>query len=351
MVTLLSSATAVPDVCLTASDTKSFFSRYLPPRLVARFGRIVDSSKNASRYSVMPFERLAALQTLDDRSTAYARHAVPLAEAVARKALAAARVDPRSISALVCVSATGYVMPSLDTYLVNRLSLDPHCRRVPMNQLGCGGGVSALGLAAELLHGSASARALVVSVELPSLCLQLAEPSLNDLLASTQFGDGAAAAVLSAGEPAAGLEILATRSALFPHTIDLDGIRLTSTGLRPVPRRGFPRLVHRHVPSMLDDLLASQSMSKKDVTFWAVHGRSPQVLQAMAECLELNDTDLEAARRVWERHGNMLSATVFFVLEQLEAMTTPAPGSNGLMLAFGAGASCEMVLLRAPVAA
>ena len=49
---------------------------------------------------------------------------------------------------------------------------------------------------------------------------------------------------------------------------------------------------------------------------------------------------------VWERYGNMVSSTVFFVLRELQETAPPRDGDIGLMLAFGAGVSCEMVLLR-----
>ena len=48
------------------------------------------------------------------------------------------------------------------------------------------------------MKGSAG-RALVVSVEICSLCLQQTAPSRIDLIASILFGDGAAAAVVSGG--------------------------------------------------------------------------------------------------------------------------------------------------------
>jgi len=346
MIDFLSLSTAVPEHCVTAAETKSFLARLLPADLASRFDRLVDGSGNSSRFGVVPLEELATLQTLEARNRAYARYAVPLAESAARRAIDRARVAPESVTALICASSTGYVMPTLDAYLMNRLGLRPSCRRVPLTQMGCGGGLSALALAAQLLRGGEGGNALIVTVELPSLCLQLAEPSVNDLLAATQFGDGAAAAVLSSWD-GSGPEVVATRSVLLSDTVELDGILLTSTGLRPVPRRGFPRLVRNHVPAAVAGFLRTHDLEREQVSFTAVHGRSPQVMHAMKESLQLSERDLVAPRRVWERYGNMLSSTVFFVLDELRQTDPPAQGAAGLMLAFGAGVSCEMVLLRA----
>ncbi len=49
---------------------------------------------------------------------------------------------------------------------------------------------------------------------------------------------------------------------------------------------------------------------------------------------------------VWERCGNTISSAVFFILQHLQEVDPPADGDLGVMLAVGAGVSCEMVLLR-----
>lgn len=345
MAELLSVATVLPDHCVTASETKAYLSASLPPTTAARFSRVVDASRNQTRYSVMPIEKLLRLNTLEARNRDYARHAITLGESAARSALSGADIDPGSVRTLICVSATGYMMPSLDTHLINRLHLSPHCRRIPILQLGCSGGVATIGLAAELLRASSSGNVLVVSVEIPSLSLQLAEPSPTDIMSSIQFGDGAAAAVVSPEGP--GLKVLASRTALFPESVERDGIRLTQTGLRLMPQRGVPQLVGRHLPPVVREFLEPHGLRIEDVSFWVVHPRGPQILEAVAESLHLQDKALAPSWTVWERCGNMVSATVFFALRHLQQSDPPPEGALGMMVAFGAGVSCEMVLLRA----
>src|SRR5262249_43171272 len=153
-------------------------------------------------------------------------HAVDLGEAAARDAMAAAQARPGDIVALICVSSSGYLLPSLDVHLVNRLRLNPACRRLPLSQLGWAGGVAAISLAAELLRHRRQGQVLVVAVELPSLMLQLGEPSMTDLLSLTQFGDGAGAAVLSPETTDGSFEVLATKSVLLPNSSGCDGVRL-----------------------------------------------------------------------------------------------------------------------------
>ncbi|MFD8986279.1 3-oxoacyl-[acyl-carrier-protein] synthase III C-terminal domain-containing protein, partial [Streptomyces sp. NPDC059564] len=44
--------------------------------------------------------------------------------------------------------------------------------------------------------------------------------------------------------------------------------------------------------------------------------------------------------------GNLSSASVLHILGSVQAAGPPAPGSVGLMLAFGPGFASELVLLR-----
>ncbi len=230
---------------------------------------------------------------------------------------------------------------------MNRLQLNPTCRRFPLTHLGCAGGVAGISLAAELIGAMSSRNVLVVSVELPSLSLPVAEPSVTDVVSSTQFGDGAAATVWSRQHQGVGLEVLATESSLFPETIDRDGLQLTAAGFRLMRQRGLPRLVRSDLRVKVSSFLDSNGLRIGDISFWVVHPRGPQILEAVGETLHLDDQALAASWAVWEGCGNMVSSSVFFVLRELQRSVPPRDGDLGVMLALGAGVTCEMMLLRA----
>jgi predicted naringenin-chalcone synthase len=54
-----------------------------------------------------------------------------------------------------------------------------------------------------------------------------------------------------------------------------------------------------------------------DVAGWAIHPGGPKILTAVGEALELEAGDLRFSRGVLSRHGNMSSATVLFILQQI----------------------------------
>jgi alkylresorcinol/alkylpyrone synthase len=332
---------------MTAAGTRRELEAMLPATTAARFVRMVEAGQNETRYHVLPLDQTRRLDTLESRNTEFREHAVRLGEMVARDALRKARAGADEISAIIGVSSTGHLMPSLETHLIQRLRLPAHCRRVPLTQLGCAGGAAGLALAAALGDGAPGGKVLVVSVELPSLSFPSFEPSPSDLLAATQFGDGAAAAVVAGGQAARGPAILAAGSVLFPDTIDSDGVRLTTAGLRLVRPRGLAQTLHRQLGNAVDQFLGEHGLVRNDIGFWVVHPRNPELLEAAAASLQLPPAMISASHAVWRRTGNLISAAVFHVLRELSTAMPPPAGARGMMLAFGAGFGCEMVLMRA----
>ena len=346
MAELLSVATALPPHRVEAAETKAYLSSHLDESSARRYCRMVDASGIATRYSVVPPQDLFRLATLEERTREYIRHAVALGESATRSALDAAEVSPDRIDTLIPISCTGHMMPSLDAHLINRLGLNPTSRRIPITLLGCSAGVGAVGVAAALHRHASVGTALVVSVELCSLCLQVTEPSTADIVGGILFGDGAAAAVIAAGESGRGPEVLASGSVLWPDTIGELGMKLTSTGLRFVLSPFLPRLIRTRLLPEVEKFLAARGLTFGDLRFHVIHPGGPKILDAVAASLRLSDEALRPSWEVWQMFGNISSATVFFILRHLHECAPPSAGDLGLMLAFGPGVTCEMLLLR-----
>src|SRR5512144_269801 len=128
MAELLSVAAGLPEHCISATETKRYLCGASPAGAAARMARMVDAAGNQTRYSVLPLEHLRRLETIEARNQLYLRHAVHLGEVVGRDALRAAGLAPQAISAIIGVSSTGYLMPTLETHLLERLRLAPACR-------------------------------------------------------------------------------------------------------------------------------------------------------------------------------------------------------------------------------
>ncbi|CAN6202913.1 unnamed protein product [Urochloa humidicola] len=83
--------------------------------------------------------------------------------------------------------------------------------------------------------------------------------------------------------------------------------------------------------------------------FWAVHPGSRGILDHIDAALRLDPGKLAASRVVVTDYGNMLSATVIFVLEELRRRMDEEGDEAewGMMVGFGPGFTVETMVLHA----
>lgn len=60
----------------------------------------------------------------------------------------------------------------------------------------------------------------------------------------------------------------------------------------------------------------------------------------------LTDEQMRFSKMVMRNYGNMSSATVLFVLDEVVRNGAPQPGDWGMMLALGPGMAAEAALLK-----
>lgn len=343
---VLGLTTAEPGHCVSAAETKEFLAKSLPARPADALQRLVDQLGIERRHTLAPLAELARYPSIEARNAAYEHEAVELGSRAARGALEASGLKGKEVGTVFVTSSTGYMVPSLCEHLIARLGLSPSVVAIPINGLGCVGAVRAIGLAARLLESAQGAKAaLVVSVELPSLWLQLAEPSIQDIVASAAFGDGAAAVVVMPDSLQPGFEVLANHAELWPNSLQARRGWLTTTGLRHSASPSLPDVVRRNVRRTLEAFLRQNALLPEQLVFQAVNPSDKQLLAVAAEALGLEEPALQAARQVWANHGNTLSAGPLYLLQALEEEPVRG-GATGALIAFGPGVSCDILLLR-----
>jgi alkylresorcinol/alkylpyrone synthase len=335
----LSLATEVPEHSLDSRQARAALAGLWP-----RLGSGEGGEDGATRFLAEPLERVLAPRGLGERMRAYAEHATGLASRAASCALARAGVGPGEVDVVISVSCTGYMVPSLDAYLVGRLGLRADVLRLPITELGCSGGCAALALADRHLRAFPAQRVLVVAVELPSLTFQAQDRSLDNLTACFVFGDGAGAAVLGGSAAGGrGLTIEAAASLLLPDSTGLLGYDLRDGGFHVVLDRRLPRVIRSRLRPIVDDFRARVGLGRAD--FVAAHGGGPRILDAVQEALDLEPEALEVSRKAYLRVGNVSSASILFALDDL-AGSLDGERREGLGIAFGPGVSVELMHLR-----
>ncbi|MDB5696199.1 MAG: type polyketide synthase [Sphingomonas bacterium] len=239
------------------------------------------------------------------------------------------------ITHLVVASCTGFVAPGVDQIIAARLGLSPSVERLLVGFMGCYAAVAALRSARHVVRSDPAARVLVVTVELSTLHLQPAT-AIEPLLAMLQFGDGAAAALVT-GEPG-GFHLDRPFAAALPDTAALIRWDITDSG--------FAMHLSGEVPARIAGALADKALAAsmiggvaaRDVDGWAVHAGGRSILDAVEKALHLSPEALAHSRAVLADNGNMSSATLMFVLARLLAGPSVR---HGVALAFGPGLAAE----------
>ncbi len=345
---IVATGTAVPGHRLTAPEFEralaaAFAPFYADTRPILR---MAERCGVRERYIALPAEEILAPRSLDESNRIYQRQAIELGEQASVRALDAAGIVPDQIDLIVTVSCTGHMLPSLDAHLVERLGLRPDVRRLPITQLGCLAGAAALARTADLLRGEPESVALVVSAEFPSLTFQPGDGSMDNLVSTLVFADGAAAAVMNSGD--CGLEFISSRSLLVPGTLGEMGFDLRESGFHVVLSKDVPGLLAAPFACSVTALLANRGLTVRDLAFACIHPGGPKILRAVDAALQAEGL-LAPSWNVLEKYGNQSSAAVFFILHELMQAAPPPPGSYGLLAGFGPGLSLELSLLRQPL--
>jgi alkylresorcinol/alkylpyrone synthase len=229
--------------------------------------------------------------------------------------------------------------------------MGPRLARLPITESGCAGGVVALARASDYLAAHPDRCALVIALEFASLTFQRWDRSATNVVSTAIFGDGGAALVLAGRDHprsrgSALARLVAAESIFFPGTTHLMGFHLRNPGLQIVLDRELAPFVRREVSSAVRSFLEPRGLKREDVTRWVMHPGGRRIIEVMSEELGLTETDLAPTEAVLAEHGNMSSATVLFVLDEMLRRDRPRPGERGVLGAFGPGFGAEFALLE-----
>jgi alpha-pyrone synthase len=334
-------ATATPD-----HDIHDAFIGWAGARLTDRrdsalFARMAGRSGIAHRWSVLPVGPNGG-SPVDDggfyaegmpgtsaRMTLYAEAAPALALAAIAKL-----PDVSGITHLVVASCTGFTAPGVDQILAERLRLDPSVERTLIGFMGCYAAVTALKTARHIVRSEPDARVLVVTVEISTLHLQ-DDLTIEPLLAMLQFGDGAAAALVTGLD--VGIALDDPFAATLPESADLIRWHIGDTGFAMHLSGEVPGRISAALADPVTKRALTGGAEPSTVAAWAVHAGGRSILDAVETGLGLTPAQLAASRAVLNDYGNMSSSTLMFVLARLFD-ERPA---TGVALAFGPGLAAE----------
>lgn len=366
---ILALGTAVPSYRYQQAELAQWMAAgFAEQPALARMIRAVHAQSGIeTRYSCLPDYgdatsasgftlggKLAESATTAQRMAIYEREATPLALAAATEAISALATARdcsyaairAQITHVIAVSCTGFFAPGLDFALTKQLGLTPTVDRRLIGFMGCAAAFNGLRSAQQAVASQPGALALVVTVELSSLHTYPMQ-SRDGIVAASLFADGAAAALVGTPQPEDSNFFLIEQF----HT-DIKPETETEMAWQ-IGDHGFMLRLSSQVPAHLAEVAPAalqQAYGAGNPSFWAIHPGGRAIVDRLGEIFALTPAQIAATLHILRHYGNMSSATVLFVLkelqQELQRQPVAAQGQPGVAMAFGPGLVIEMARLR-----
>jgi predicted naringenin-chalcone synthase len=267
--------------------------------------------------------------------------------AVATQAIDELEIDPRSIGTVVSSSLYSLGCPTLAHRLIERYGMSPTTDKYHVTGVGCASAVPLLRLGVQSLHHDPSRDVLVVAAESMSSILVAAgtEDPRAKTVGSAIFGDGCAAALLTADRTQGGPTILDTQVHQIPGT--LDAVTLTAEHADSYLHlaRELPDLAASGLSELAEAFLAANDLDARQIDHWLVHPGGRRIVECVRDALGLDDADLATSWKALADHGNVGTPSIFYVLRSTIDERSPAPGERALAVTIGPGVTVGLMLL------
>lgn len=314
---------------------------YLPERVVTNddLSKTLDTNDEWIRTRTGIAER---------RYAAPNEAASDMAVAAAKKALAAAQVEPKDIDLIICATMTmDYIIPSTAALIQRALGADK-AGGFDLSS-ACSGFVLSSSVAAGYIKTGAARNVLVVGSEKMSTVM---DPT--DRTTAVIFADGAGAAVLQP-DPEGRSDVLAVRHGVKG---DVDVLSVPAGGSRNPPsietvtnRMHYVKMAGRETfkfavktfSSLIDETCADAGITPDDLKVIVPHQVNQRIIEAA--CERSNISMSKCVINI-DRVGNTSAASVGIALDEAVRSGRIERGDLFLMVAFGAGLSWASALVR-----
>ncbi|KAH7658699.1 Naringenin-chalcone synthase protein [Dioscorea alata] len=320
--------------------------------LKEKFKRVCEKSMIRKRHFLLTEEKLKEnpnLCSFMDHASLNTRHDIMVEEVPKLGAKAATKSleewgRPRSeITHIIFCSRGGVDLPGADYRIIKLLGLSPSTKRIMLYMQGCFAGGSVLRIAKDLAENNENARVLIVCAELTVISFRgpcKDNENFSNMIGQAIFADGAAAAVVGA-KP-------------IPETEEQITAHLREEGFTFLLNNQVPTSVSMHIEKTLVTAFSPLGISDWNSLFFVTHPGGRAILDQIEEKLDLKPEKLRATRHMFSEFGNMSSASVFFIMDEIrkrsmaDGLRTFGEGLDyGVLHGFGPGITVETVVLFA----
>jgi alkylresorcinol/alkylpyrone synthase len=258
------------------------------------------------------------------------------------------QVDTSTIGAVLSSSLYSLGCPSLAHRLIEHYAMSPSTDKYHLTAVGCASAVPLVRLGAQILQADPSREVLVVAAESMSSILV---PSGEDdprvkTVGSAIFGDGCAAAVLSARPGRPGPAVLATAVHQIPGTLDAVVLTCDEHDSHLDLSRELPQTAADRLPGVVAGFLLANGVERDEISHWMLHPGGRRVVEETRDALALGDEEVAVSWDTLAAHGNVGTPSIFYVLDATVAERSPASGELGLAVTIGPGVTVGLMLVE-----
>jgi 1,3,6,8-tetrahydroxynaphthalene synthase len=336
-------AVSVPEYIITMEETLAF-ARVVHagnPQLPLAL-RLIQNTGVLTRHMVQPIEKTLSHPGFEERNRIYELESKKRCPEVIEQALANACIAAEDIDVIIYVSCTGFLMPSLTAWLINRMGFRLNTRQIPIAQLGCAAGSAAINRAHDFCKAYPGSNVLIVSCELCSLCYQPGDCDVGSLLCDGLFGDAVAAAVVR-GYGGTGVALERNAAYLIPNTENWITYAVRATGFHFQLDRRVPGTMESLSP-VLRELARDHGWDIGNLDFYIIHAGGPRILDDLGKFLDIDSDKFRHSQATLTEYGNIASAVVLDALRRLFDEDATQPGASGVIAGFGPGITAEMAV-------
>jgi len=183
------------------------------------------------------------------------------------------------------------------------------------------------------------------------------ESHLDSLVGQALFGDGAAAVIVGADPDERAerplFQLVSAAQTLLPDSEGAIDGHLREVGLTFHLLKDVPGLISKNIERALEAAFAPLGISDWNSIFWVAHPGGPAILDQVEAKVSLDKARMRATRHVLAEYGNMSSACVLFILDEMrkrsaeDGCATTGEGLDwGVLFGFGPGLTVETVVLH-----
>ncbi|MBR5584759.1 MAG: ketoacyl-ACP synthase III [Alistipes sp.] len=255
-----------------------------------------------------------------------------LATEAANKALEDAGLTAADLDYIICSNVVNeYVTPALSCIIQGKLGAT--CPTLDINA-ACAGFLFALDMAEDKLKCKKAKNILIICAEEPSRMVSWQNRSTCVL-----FGDGAGAAVVTEGDELKAIRLTTsslTEVLYYQRSLEPTPYITKEENFEPLVMKGREVFKHAVTNSCRDirKLLSETGLAAEDIKYFVLHQANRRIIDSIRGFLGVDE---ERVPHNVERYGNISSAALPALLDELNRAGKLQKGDKLVFSAFGAG--------------